>query len=376
MQNNVLLLSQRRISKLVAYCVGYEFEDIVTAVTGAERIETTDFPAIEFSRRAYKLARIVGRSHGLASRLAPSPRNKVMLDRDFSLFFPVFNHTFELYALAAVPNWRDRSKKAACYITEIWSDLLPEYLIELLSGFDHIFLGCKNSVHEVARITGRPCTYLPVGVDVVRFAPGSVDQPRPIDVSYIGRRSQVTHQALLDEMERRQFFYYYDTVAASGSDLTDRTFRVDCPSEHRRLLSAVLKHSRYFIANHSYINRPEFLAGRNEISPRFFEGAASGAVMLGEAPHSDEFKKEFDWPDAVVSVPFDSPNAGQILAELDADAERLRTIRTNNVSNAALRHDWLHRIQVIFDALGLPHTDQMRERAQVLGRIAAQAAEC
>src|SRR5215212_6201111 len=275
MQGDVLQLSQRRVSNLVAYCLGYEFEDTVAAVTDAERIDTTDLPAVEFSRRAYKLARMASGSHRLARRLAPYPRNKVVLEREFELFFPVFSHTYELYSLATIPNWRERSRKAACFITEVWSDMLPEYLLELLTGFDHIFVGCSHSVKEVARITGRPCSYLPIAVDVPRFAPASLDQPRPIEVSYIGRRSQVTHQALLEDAELRQLFYYYDTVAASGVDLKNRTFRVDNPNEHRRLLSTLLKHSRYFIANRSFVNRAEFTAGRDEISPRFYEGAAA-----------------------------------------------------------------------------------------------------
>jgi hypothetical protein len=372
MQGKVLQLSQRRISNLVAYCLGYEFEDTVAAVTNAERIDTTDLPAIEFSRRAYKLARMACGSPGLARRLAPYPRNKVVLEREFELFFPLFSHTYELYSLATIPNWRERSRKAACFITEVWSDMLPEYLLELLTGFDHIFLGCRHSVQEVARMTGRPCTYLPIAVDVPRFAPASLDQPRPIDVSYIGRRSQVTHQALLDEAERQQFFYYYDTVAPSGVDLKSRTFHVDSPNEHRRLLSTLLKHSRYFITNRSFVNRPEFTAGRDEISPRFYEGAATGTVMLGESPRSDEFKRQFDWPDAVIHLPFDSPDIGRILADLNADTERLRAARRNNVREAALRHDWLHRIQVVFDTLGLPHTEKMQARAQLLDHIAAQ----
>jgi hypothetical protein len=373
MQGQVLLLSQRRVSNLVAYCLGYEFEDTVAAVTDAERIDTTDLPAVEFSRRAYKLARMASGSHRIARRLAPYPRNKVVLEREFELFFPVFSHTYELYSLATIPNWRERSRKAACFITEVWSDMLPEYLLELLTGFDHIFLGCSHSVKEVARITGRPCTYLPIAVDVPRFAPASLDQPRPIELSYIGRRSQVTHQALLEDAELRQLFYYYDTVAASGVDLKNRTFRVDNPIEHRRLLSTLLKHSRYFIANRSFVNRAEFTAGRDEISPRFYEGAAAGTVMLGEAPRTDEFKRQFDWPDAVIHLPFDSPDIGRILADLNADPERLRTARRNNVGEAALRHDWLHRIQVVFDTLGLPHTEKMQARAELLDHIAARA---
>src|SRR5215212_9012558 len=176
--------------------MAYEFEDAFAAVTDAERIDATDLPSLELSRRVYKFARLASGSPGLARRLAPHPRGKVLLEHDFELFFPVFSHTYELYSLATIPNWRQRCRKAACFITEVWSDMLPGYLIELLSGFDHIFLGSRHSVEDVARITGRPCTYLPLAVDVPRFAPASLDQPRAIDVCNIGRRSPVTHQAL------------------------------------------------------------------------------------------------------------------------------------------------------------------------------------
>jgi hypothetical protein len=285
----------------------------------------------------------------------------------------VFSHTYELYSLATIPNWRQRCRKAACFITEVWSDLLPEYLLELLSAFDHVFLGCSHCVQDVARITGRPCTYLPFAVDVLRFTPASPDQPRPIDVCNLGRRSPVTHQALLEEAERQQSFYYYDTVAASGADLKQRTFRVDSPHEHRGMLATLLKHSCYYIANRSHVNTPEFTAGRDEISSRFYEGAAAGAVMIGEAPRTEEFKRQFDWPDAVIHVPFDSPDIGRILADLNGDPERLRAVRRNNAREAALRHDWLHRIRVVFDALGLAPTEEMRARAQRLDEIASRA---
>jgi hypothetical protein len=214
---------------------------------------------------------------------------------------------------------------------------------------------------------------LPLAVDVPLFTPASLDGPRPIYICNIGRRSPVTHLALLEEAERGQSFYYYDTVAANGADLKHRTFRVESPHEHRRMLATILRHSRYYLANRSYVNKPEFTAGREEISSRFYEGAAAGTVMIGEAPRTEEFKQQFDWPDAVIHVPFDSPDIGRILAELNSDAERLRAARRNNVREAALRHDWLHRMQVVFDTLCLTPTDGMRARGQWLDQIASQA---
>jgi hypothetical protein len=208
---------------------------------------------------------------------------------------------------------------------------------------------------------------------VLRFAPHSLDAPRPIDVCNIGRRSPITHQALLDDAERRDGFYYYDTVAASGADLRQRTFRVDSPHEHRGMLATILKHSSYYIANRSFVNKPEFTSGREEISARFYEGAAAGTVMIGEAPRTDAFRSQFDWPDAVIHLPFDSPDVGRILAGLNADPARLLAARCNNVREAALRHDWLYRIRTVFEALGLAPTAAMGAREERLRQIASRA---
>lgn len=114
------------------------------------------------------------------------------------------------------------------------------------------------------------------------------------------------------------------------------------------------------------------MQGREEISGRFYEGAPAGTVTVGEAPRAEEFERQFNWPDAVIHVPFDSPDIGRILEDLNGDRERLRTVRRNNAREAALRHDWLNRIQVVFDVLGLSPTDGMHARAQQLDQIASQ----
>jgi hypothetical protein len=65
---------------LVAYSVAYEFEDIFAAVTSAQRIDVTDLPALEFSRRAYKLAWHRGRP-GLTMLLRLEQACKYALER-------------------------------------------------------------------------------------------------------------------------------------------------------------------------------------------------------------------------------------------------------------------------------------------------------
>jgi hypothetical protein len=362
----------RGIADLVAFCLQYEFEDVITSLTGADRIDVGDRAGLEFSRRAYKVARLASGSRRFARAYAPRP-STVKLERDYELFFPVFNNPYELFALAAVPDWRRRSRFAACYINEVWASDIPNYLLELLAEFDHVFLGTRNAVEDVARIVGRPCSNLPLAVDVLRFSPAPQAPPRVIDVCNIGRRSALTHEALMRLARDRKIFYYHDTIVASGFDQKQRTFRVDEPSEHRLLLASVLQRSRYFIANRALVNQGEITMGHDEMSGRFYEGAAAGTIMLGEPPRTPAFEKQFDWTDAVIPLPFDSPDIGKVLVELDADPQRLSRIRRDNVRNAALRHDWVYRLRTVFETLGMPPTASMLERQTVLQALAGAA---
>lgn len=369
---DVLLLSMRRIADLVAFCVQYEFEDVARDVTGADRVDVGDRAALERWRRAYKLVRLSAGSPRLARAVVPPPR-PLRLERDYDLFFPIFNNAYELFALAGVANWRARCRRAACFINEIWAHDIPGYLVELLRDFDHVFVGLQHPVDEIARIVGRPCSYLPMAVDVVTFAPLPDPPARSIDICSIGRRSAVTHAALVRLARERRIFYHYDTVAASGLDRKQRTFHVDSPSDHRLLLAGLLQRTRYFIANRSLVNAPEITVGREEIAPRLYEGAAAGTVMLGEAPRTEEFARQFGWPDAVIWLPFDSPSVGDTLAQLDRDPARLERIRRLNVANAALRHDWVYRLRTVFETLGLAPTGAMLARESRLSGLAAKA---
>jgi hypothetical protein len=370
----VLQLSMRRVHDLVAFCAPYELEDVVASVTGADRVEIDDYEAIEWSRRLYKLGRKALRSRAVARALVPRlpvPR----LQREYELFFPVFNHPFELFSLAAVPDWRSRCKRAVCLISEIWIQELPEYLIELLADFDHLFVAVQHPASEVGRIVGKPCTYLPLAADVVRFCPHPSPAPRSIDVCNVGRRSAVTHAALLALARERRMFYYHDTIRASGPRGKQLTFHVGNAAEHRQFLASVLRRSRYYLAYRSRVNEPEQTEGREEISGRFYEGAAAGAVLLGEPPRSGEFERQFDWADAVVRLPFDAPEVGEFLSALDGDPERLERIRRTNAQQAALRHDWLYRLETVFASIGQPPTDAMRDRRERLDELARMAIE-
>jgi hypothetical protein len=254
-RGDILLFSMRRVADLAAYCQQYEFEDVIAEATGADRAEPTRLELVEFQRKVYKTLRLATSSAPFARRVAPK-LGGLRLDKTYDLFLPVFNNPFEVHALSAIPNWRKHCRYAACVITEAWEASLPGYLLESLAEFDHIYTS-SNPVESVARITGRPCSYLALCVDALAFCPYPNPPARSLDVLGIGRRSQVTHDALLRLARERGLFYYYDTIRMT-SGVTDAarqvTFSVANAAEHRFKLASMLKRSRYYLASRARAN--------------------------------------------------------------------------------------------------------------------------
>jgi hypothetical protein len=366
---DVLILSMRGSADLVGYCALYEFEDVISETLGAEIFAPTDLRTIERSRKAYKLLRYATGSARLAELLRHDGR-AFRIDKELDAFFAIFNNLFEVFALSAVPGWRQRCRFAACYICEALPPELPVYLVELLKDFDHVFIGVNNSRESVANISGRPCTYLPMGVDALRFCPFPNPPLRSIDVCEIGRRSEITHAALLALAQAKGFFFYYDTVVSTPVPKKGEiiSFRVRSPREHRMLLANILKRSRYFIANRAWADKQE--AQNNELSSRFYEGAAAGCIMLGKPPDTADFASQFGWEDAVIRMPFDAPQVGDLIAELDADPVRSARIRQNAVTSALLRHDWAYRLRPILQVAGIAPPERLVTREATLRSLA------
>ncbi len=92
--------------------------------------------------------------------------------------------------------------------------------------------------------------------------------------------------------------------------------------------------------------------------------------MLGCPPRNDAFKKYFNWQDAVIPMAFDEPNIAEVIADLDAQPQRLEKIRQENIVNSLLRHDWVYRWQEILAKTGLKLTSETIERQNYLQELA------
>ncbi len=360
----MLIISERGLRMQLPRLAFYEFEDVVCQVDHVELCvpQAEENPKTRWTNFISKCANRTGFE---VSRRAEIP--EIQLTREYDLLFVILPRwTDSLVILEKIKGWRDHVRTAICWVHEVWHSWLADPrthgILPVLERFDRVIVGLKSSRSKLSELLRVPCDYVQAGIDAIRFCPYPNPPQRFIDFYSMGRRSQETHEALLEWASDRDKYYMYDTVqslAALGIDA------------YRTHLASLIQRTRYFSANKARVDNPEVTAGQDEIGLRYFEGAAAGTIMMGETPrHSEAFHELFNWPDAVIDVPFGSRDMAEVIDALENDPERVARIRYNNVINSLTRLDWVHSWRRILELCDLLPTDEMVERERRLRHLA------
>lgn len=309
--------------------------------------------------------------HGVSRRLVslnPGLR-PVRLTRDYEVFIVVCPFLEDVWYANAIQGWRDHCRTSVCWIDELWTSYVPglQYWLPILSKFDYVIVGTGGSGKALGDAIGRPCHEIQGGVDTIRFSPYPNPPARLIDVYSIGRRWEGIHRRLLEATARKKIFYIYDTLERTAV----------CPTrnyaQHRDLYANIAKRSRFFMAAVAKMDSPEETHGQVALGYRYFEGSAAGAVLVGQAPDCEAFRRHFDWPQAVIEIQPDGSDAVEVISRLAAEPERLREISRRNAEQALRRHDWVYRWKEILGIAGLKPTPAMEAREKRLGELAELA---
>lgn len=377
----VLVISNREFAPVVSRCLRYEFEDLVGMVDRADLVTPTDTadpdaaatPTESAIRTLQRLAAKIARR--LAVKFDGDFAGRVTrrfhqeLGHDYELLFVSTQAPADLYNFSPPARWLSTARTSMCYIEELYVDDVPLLgnLVGLLRQFDHILLGERDTVEPLARATGRPCHFLAPSTDTVKFSPYPNAPKRVIDVYAMGasQRPEI-HRALLSLAETRGWYYAYDTMGNA---------RVASHTAHRTRLADMIKRSRFFVTTAARWYDSERTGEQQELGLRYFEGAAGGAVLVGDVPDNDSFDEYFGWQDSVVPLPHDAEAAKKVILELDADPVRLERISKTNVVNSLRRHDHVYRWGQVLALAGLPETDEMRSRREMLEVMAGSIEE-
>jgi glycosyl transferase family 1 len=361
------MLSQREIRKSAAWCSMYEFEDVICDVDDVERIDLR--PGTGYSWRRRFVSSLVWHKvvSSLSAKLNPG-LSPIQIKSDYDLFALICINPWELLYLNAVHGWKESCRKKVCYIFEVWAGLAHQYepFLSLLREFDHVFLGWKSSVASVERIVGVPCHHVSPAVDTMRFSPYPNLPRRCIDVLSVGRRLEAMHKQLFNMATAGEIFYIHDTIPG-------RCIEPSNHREHRELYANLGKRSRYFVTYPAKVDVAEETQGISEPGMRYYEGIATGAVLVGECPGSETFTREFNWPNSVISIGDRAENLINVMKTFQREPEKFDAISRTNSAEALRRHDWAHRWNDMLQISGLAPTGKLEARKGQLSKLAAIA---
>jgi hypothetical protein len=373
----VLCVSNRDIAPVISRCGLYEFEDLIGAMDAADLIAPDDTPdPADAGAPVQNVIRTLQRLGAKTfRRLSVNVEGMVPLTglrrlpsgvaRSYELLFVSSQSAADLYNVGSCAMWRSTARVSMCYIDELYpSDVAAlGSLLKVLKRFDHILVSVRDTVKPLASATGRPCHFLAPSTDTLKFCPYPAAPTRVIDFYAMGaNRPPETHKALLRMAEEGDWYYMYDSVINSP---------VTSHAEHRSRLADMMKRTRFFLVTAVRRYNPERTGGHQELGMRYFEGAAAGAVLIGDAPCNESFQENFGWQDSVIPLPFDSGDIADVIGELEADPSRLERIRKTNAVNSLRRHDHVHRWGQILSIGGLKETRGMEARRRELEELAA-----
>lgn len=346
----------------------YEAQDVLVGCDDVDLIHLE--PSNGFVFREKWLMQLV--YHDVSRRLVSlNPGiQPVRLTKYYDLFVLVCPWWMDVWYVNAIQGWQDHCRTSICWIDELWASRIPQlkYWLPILSKFDHVVVGIAGSGKALGDAIGRPCHEMPGGVDAIRFSPYPNPPARAIDVYSIGRRADPIHQVLLNLAARQELFYVHDTIQTGDSQVPDY-------QEHRDMYAQMAMRSRFFMVAPGKMNVSALTLGQIDLGFRYFEGSAAGAVLLGQAPDSEAFRRHFDWPQAVIEIQPDGSDTLETISRLSAEPERLREISRRNVEETLRRHDWVYRWREILGIAGLKPTPPMEAREKQLRELAGLVRE-
>jgi Glycosyl transferases group 1 len=371
----VLCVSNRDVAPLISRCGQYEFEDLIASLDAVDVIAPAEASADAVTPVRTGLRTIQGLATKILQRLAakleatfpvtglrPLPPG---VARNYELLFVGTETVLDLYNLGPCEMWHSRARASVCHIGELFASDVSALgdLLKILKRFDHIFVENSDTVAPLAEATGRPCHYVVPSVDALKLCPYPRAPKRVIDFYAMGRRPPAeTHHALLTMAQEQGRYYIYDTVP---------NCRIASHTDHRSRLTDNIKRSRFFVVNVARHDDAERTGGQQELGLRYFEGAAGGAVLIGDAPNTASFNEYFGWQDSVIPIPSGSGAVAEVIAELEADPSRLERISKTNVVNSLRRNDHVYRWGKILSIVGLRETTAMEGRRRELAEVAA-----
>lgn len=323
---NVLIVSIAACTQRIPYGTLLDFEDAIARGSNADIV-----PVPIYSRRAI-LPGLLRTQRPL--REATPPR------RGYDLCILIAMTPWEIGSLRLVRDLRRIAARTVLYVFDSWpSEVEPfrRYRAEW-RRLDRVFIAIPEALDVYRSHLECPVEHLPVAIDPRRFHPHG--RARAIDVAALGRRLPAAHAELMRLAQKHDLFYYFTEVQAPVAiDLRDS----------QTLIGQLCRSACVQVCWPVERTNPERRGEASPITPRWFEAAACGSLVIGERPNTEAFDKFFPSPQFVREADPAKPDnfEAALLAALGDDDWPGRLQLAKHVRE---HHTWERRFAEILDA--------------------------
>jgi hypothetical protein len=275
------------------YGVLRDFEDEVIRVTGAELVAMPKRQLPKFI--GHRIGH--GTRYSSLRRFIPKVEHNFKADVLWSILMGPENFSLDLFK-----NWDQGVGIKVLYLFDTFERQLPSIRRVLQSThWDYTITSFHGAIPFLEEQTQRKWYAVPQGVKLERFQPVS-KEGKVISFSAYGRRLEKIHNSIKEYTSQTGKYYDYTTAASLQSQIN--------PREPYGQYAWHLTHSFFTFCWPVELTHPKRVLTFSPITCRWFEAAASGTVILGQAPKDPIFNEIFG---SELVVPIDSTDSHENL---------------------------------------------------------------
>ncbi|MEA5602300.1 glycosyltransferase [Nostoc sp. UHCC 0252] len=252
----------------------------------------------------------------------------------------------ENFPLDLFKNWDRHVGVKILYIFDTFEGQLPSIRRILDSTkWDLAITSFHGALPFLEEQTQHKWYAIPQGVKLDRFKPVAKEE-KLISFSAYGRRLQNVHNSIKEYCLQTNKYYEYTTTTGLQPQLD--------PCENYRQYAWHLAHSFFTFSWPVELTNPKRVLTFSPITCRWFEAAASGTVILGQAPKDPEFEKIFG-SDLVIPIDYTNTpeNLRLIWEELwENRSSYLQAVVTRR-EKLGYKWSWENRVKEILQLLNL-----------------------
>ncbi|GLQ07896.1 glycosyltransferase [Sneathiella chinensis] len=354
--SKLLMVSARDVFSDFADCCAFELEDTIHEALDADFLllgkqhfspSSTNLNKNGFNnRKEYDAVFIVTNNfRKLAITIQMMEKLGIQAKQTAAYVFGAYVHDLQYFHLPAAKH------------------LLPRYTA--LKKVDHFFGPIPETLSALSNMLDRPFHYSPIAVDVLNVA--HEGQERWISVNGFGRQEPGVNNLLADTMNRPGSPHvYFHTNSMVSAGLLDW-------KRYREQFWHLLRMSRLSLTFDALFYNPGNRAKHSFVGPRWYESLATGTVVIGQAPKTDEAKALLDWDNATVDLPENPAKAVDYILGMLSAPEELDRIGQENIRQMRQRHDWRYRIKDMLESLEIEQPGILQEQIAMLRRQAPLA---